>query len=326
MVMQGIIERAQQLASRIVLPEGTDKRIVQAAVKASQSNLAQITLLGDAKLKKRLSPAIEVIDPDHSPQQAHYANTLYSLRQHKGMSLEKATKLVKTPLYFASLMVQCGHADGMVAGAAHTTADVVRSAITIIGSDTGLVSSYFLMLFDKPFHTAPPMLFADCALIVEPDATELAQIAMTTAQSARSLFTQEPRVALLSFSTNGSARHQRVSTVAKAAQIVAKTQPSLKIAGDIQLDAAIDRKVGNLKWPDSKIQGKANVLIFPNLDAANIGYKLVERLAQATAIGPILQGLKKPVNDLSRGCHADDVYQAIAITATQCNDTQLDTV
>lgn len=326
-LLDAIIRKARLNPKRIVMCEGEDVRILEAAHKAAATELADITLVGDAgRIAEALArhgwndPRIRVVDPAHSPLAPVFAQELARLRAKRGMTAQQAEAAVREPLVFAMLMLRMGHADGSVAGAVHTTADVVRNAIQIVGTKPGtrLVSSFFIMLREEPFHTdAHALIFADCGLVIEPDADELADIAMAAADSAAALLDTEPKVALLSFSTGGSARHGCVDKVRQAAEKLRARRPDLAVDGDIQLDAAIVPRVAESKLPGSQVGGRANVLVFPNLDAANIGYKLTERLGHATAIGPLLQGLDKPANDLSRGCSADDVYNAIAVTVVQ---------
>jgi len=263
---------------------------------------------------------VQVVDPQRSALAEPLADALHALRAKRGMTPEQARQAVLDPLCFADLMVHAGHADGSVAGAVRTTADVVRNALQIIGRGPGVsqVSSFFLMMFDKPWHPRKGgMIFSDCGLVIDPDEETLAGIAMSAADSARRLLGEEPRVAMLSFSTAGSAAHANVDKVVNAARRVKAARPELAIDEDVQLDTAITPEICARKLPESSVQGRANVLVFPNLDAGNIGYKLAERMAGAMAIGPLLQGLSKPANDLSRGCSADDVYYVIAVTGLQ---------
>ncbi len=322
-----LIERSRGNPQRIVLAEGDDSRVVEAAGQSVREGIAKVTLLGPEPsiremIKERGLDALSlaIIDPDTSDRLEDYAQSYYELRRHKGVSLEQARETVRQPLYFANMMVRSGHADGSVAGARNTTADTVRSAIQVIGLKEGysLVSSFFIILLCQPFHELKgTLIFADCGLVVDPSAAELAEIAMASAESARTLLELEPRVVMLSFSTSRSAQHAHVDKVIEAAIIAKEKRPDLAIEGDMQVDAALVPIISERKAPGSQVGGRGNVLIFPNLMAGNIGYKLVERMGAAQAIGPILQGLKKPANDLSRGCSPDDVFKAIAVTAVQ---------
>jgi phosphate acetyltransferase len=322
-----IIERASKDPRPIVLAEGEDPRIIDAAVVATDRGIAQITLLGDdALIHAQANKAghtlagISIINPAHSGLTSRYAQALFQLREKKGMSLEQAQSLARDPLYYANLMVRMGHAEGTVAGAVYATPEVVRTAIQVIGikQTSKLISSFFIMMLCEPFHALKGgLIFSDCGLVVDPSAEELSEIAMAAASSARDLLMVEPRVAMLSFSTSGSAQHALVDKVVEAAARVKERMPGLAIDGDVQLDAAIVAEIAHRKVSDSAVQGKANVLVFPSLEAGNIGYKLAERIGGAKAIGPLLQGLKKPANDLSRGCSVEDIFHVIAVTVVQ---------
>lgn len=322
-----LLERARSDPRHIVLAEGEDKRVIEAADRIAREGIASLTLLGREQVIRERSVdcgiaelPVAILDPARSEHTDDFAERIHVLRKEKGVSPGDARKLAENPLYFANMMVRLGHAAGSVAGAFNTTADTVRAAIQTLGVGAGcqLVSSFFIMLFDQSYHrTDGPLLFADCGLVVEPDASELAQIAIASADTARSMLGMEPRVAMLSFSTRGSARHRLVDKVVAATETVQRERPDIVIEGEVQLDVGIVPEVSARKFPDSRIAGRANVLIFPDLQAGNIGYKLVERLANARAIGPILQGLSKPANDLSRGCNVDDVYHVTAVTVVQ---------
>lgn len=322
-----IIDQARASPMRIVLSEADDPRVLQAAQRASHEGVARIVLVGDAARIREAAASfdidlsgMELVDPASSPHASSYAAELFALRGKKGMTLDQAQQEILKPLCFANLMVRLGDADGSVSGAVNTTADVVRTAIQVIGIAPSfkLVSSFFLMMLCEPFHTLKGgLIFSDCALVVEPDADQLAEIAIAAADSGRSLLMDEPRVAMLSFSTSGSAHHAAVDKVVNATHRVQERRPHLMIDGDVQLDAAIVSEIALRKVKHSQVEGHANVLVFPSLEAGNIGYKLAERIGGAKAIGPLLQGLQKPANDLSRGCSADDIYYVIAVTAVQ---------
>lgn len=330
-VLDAIVARARQHTAHIVLCEGEDPRILHAATRAVADGIARVSLVGDARAiaervrREKLSlDNVQVIDPQSASITSQLAETLHKLRAAKGMTRPQADQAVIDPLCFANLMVHSGLADGSVAGAVHTTANVVRTALQIIGKapETRTVSSFFLMLFDKPWHPCPGgMIFSDCGLVIDPDEEQLAEIALAAARSARQLLNEEPRIAMLSFSTAGSARHPLVSKVINASKRVSQACPDIAIDEDLQLDAAIRPDITVRKLPASRVKGRANVLVFPDLEAGNIGYKLVEHIGGAVAVGPLLQGLNRPANDLSRGCSTDDIYYVIAVTALQATSS-----
>ena len=326
-IIDKIKAKAQADVKHIVLPEGEETRNIQAAAKIVAAGLAKLTMLGDpARIAEVAATTgtdltgIEIINPKASEKAADYAATLYELRKAKGMTEEQAASLVADPMYYGVMMVKKGDADSLVSGAIHSTGDMLRPALQIIKSKPGMktVSSCFLMECpDKTYGDDGIMIFADCAVIPNPTSDELANIAIGAADSARKLAGMEPRVAMLSFSTKGSAKHDNVTKVQEATAKAREMDPALMLDGELQLDAAIVPSVGELKAPGSAVAGKANVLVFPDLQAGNIGYKLVQRLAGAEAYGPILQGIAKPCNDLSRGCSVDDIVATVAITACQ---------
>ena len=326
-IIDHIIRQARINPRAVVLAEGDDIRIIEAAVRATDEGIATCVLVGSRDaIEQQAADAgmkldgIRIEDPGTSERLPAYAHRLFELREKKGMTKELAQQLVQDPLHFADLMLAAGEVDGSIAGARYTSGDRVRSALQIIGAAPGFntVSSFMLMVFEAEHHDPKQaMIFSDGALVVDPSAEQLAEIAIASAASADQFIDAEPRVAMLSFSTNGSAEHELVDKVREATGLVRAQQPDLAIDGEIQLDAAVVPSVATMKMPDSKTQGKANVLIFPDLNAANIGYKIAQRLGGATAIGPIMQGLNKPANDLSRGCSADDVYYLIALTSVQ---------
>ena len=326
-ILNQVIKQACVSPKSIVLAEGDDIRVIEAAARATHGSVANCVLIGNPETIETLSHEagisladIRIEDPESSTRTAGYAQNLFDLRAKKGMTIDQAQELVLDQLNFANLMVRAGDADGTIAGARYTSGDCVRAALQIIGVAPGIktVSSFFLMIFEAEHHEPKQaMLFADCALVVDPSAEQLADIAIATTQSARRLLERDPSVAMLSFSTNGSADHPMVDKVREATELVRKNSPQLAVDGDIQLDAALVPSIIERKMPASKTRGDANVLIFPDLNAANIGYKIAQRLGGAIAIGPIMQGLNHPANDLSRGCSADDVYYLIAMTVVQ---------
>jgi phosphate acetyltransferase len=316
--MAGVVERARKLKKTIVFPEGDDPRVLEAAARLAREGVARPVLLG--KAPAHAPDGVRFIDPTSSPLVSKYAALYYERRRAKGITQIEASAIARKPLYFASLMVAAGDADGSVGGAVNSTAETVRAALHAVGTDprARLVSSVFLMaLPDRSLGHDGLIAFADCAVVIKPTATELADIAIATAGSTRTLMNTEPLVALLSFSTKGSGKHPDVDKVVEALRVVQARMPDLKVDGELLADAAVSAVVGASKAPGSPVAGRANTLIFPNLASANIGYKLVERLAGAVAIGPFLQGLAKPANDLSRGCSAEDIFNAAAVTATQ---------
>lgn len=329
-----IYERATKLQKWIALPEATEERNLKAAIEIQQKRFAKVILVGaegeiisKAKSLNLDVAGFEIADPAKLRERTDYVDQLVELRRKKGMTTEKARELLSDPLYCAAMMVKKGEADGFVAGAIHATGDVLRPALQIIKTAKGIktVSSFFIMVLPdtSPYaQVQKELFFADCAVVPDPDVEQLADIALSTANSFSALISDsDPRVAMLSFSTKGSGQHDVVDKVTAATELVKEKNPRLLVDGELQADAALISKVGALKAPDSGVAGKANILVFPDLNAGNIGYKLVQRLAGASAIGPVIQGLDKPVNDLSRGCSVQDIIDTVAVTACQCSMT-----
>ena len=326
-LLNEIVARAKANRQRIVLPEGTEERTLKAADRLMKEGVADIILLGNPTEIEQLASAnglthlqkATVIDPSNHIRKQQYAELLFTLRKSKGMTMEKAEKLVTDPLYLACLMIKNGDADGEVAGARNTTGNVLRPAFQIVKTQPGIsvVSGAFLMFVDEQWGSEGLLVFADCAVHPDPTADELAQIAVSTGRTTRAIAGVEPKIAMLSFSSKGSAKHAMVDKVIEATNRAKEMDSSLQIDGELQADAAIVPAIGRSKAPDSPIAGAANVLVFPDLQSGNIAYKLVQRLAGAEAVGPILQGIAAPINDLSRGCSVEDIYYMVAITANQ---------
>jgi len=325
---QLIREKAKKNPKIIVLPEGEEPRMIKAAETIIKEGFASLILLGSEnsirskarELGIELSNEIKIIHPKDSDKKKQYAESYYQLRKHKGVTLDEAYQLLENPLYFGALMVYHDDADGLVAGSINATGDVFRPALQTIKTAPGIniVSSAFVMVVpDCPYGEKGIMVFADCALNPEPNAEQLADIAIASAATGKALVGFEPKVAMLSFSTKGSGKHSLVDKVIEATKIAKEKKPNLLIDGELQADAALIPSIGERKAPTSKIAGKANVLIFPDLNSGNIAYKLTERLAKAEAIGPVSQGMRKPINDLSRGCSAEDIVNVVAITVLQ---------
>lgn len=326
-ILDEIIANSQKANKRIVLPEGNEPRTLKAAELVLRDGIARLILLGDpteiSGEANRLGVDIgkaTVVDPKTDPRRAHYAEMMVELRKSKGLTMDEALHLLDDPLYYGPMMIKAGDADGELSGAVHATGDVLRPAFQYVKTLPGVsvVSGAFLMFMnDQSIGHEGILVFADCAVMPDPDERQLAEIAVTTANTTRAILRIEPRVAMLSFSTKGSASHNMVDKVVKATKIAREMDPELKIDGELQVDAALVKEVANLKAPGSEVAGKANVLVFPTLESGNIGYKLVQRLAGAEAIGPILQGMAAPINDLSRGCSVTDIVNMIAITSNQ---------
>ena len=327
-LIEQLIERAKANKQRIVLPEATEERTLKAANQILTDGVAELILIGnpqeiEEKAKEwglgNINKAT-IVDPENNPKAEEYAQLLAQLRAKKGMTIEQAREIVKNPLYLGCLIIKSGDADGQLAGAFNTTGDVLRPALQIIKTAPGItcVSGAMLLLTHAPECGDNGVIFmGDVAVTPVPDANQLAQIAVCTARTAQAVAGIDPRVAMLSFSTKGSAKHEDVDKVVEALGMAKEMAPELKIDGELQADAALVERIGQSKAPGSEIAGKANVLVAPRLEVGNIGYKLVERLGGATAVGPILQGIARPVNDLSRGCSIDDIYKMVAITAAQ---------
>lgn len=327
-LLDQIFERAKNNLQRIVLPEGTEIRTLKAADIILKEKAAKLILIGDETEIEKLAAEnnlthlheATIVNPEKDANMETYANLLFEIRKNKGMTIEEARKLAKDPLYLGCLMIKNGDADGELAGARNTTGNVLRPAFQIVKTKPGIsvVSGALLMFTPTPQYGENGLLvFADCAVNPNPTAPELAEIAVSTAETARNICGFEPKVAMLSFSTKGSAKHELIDKVVEATRLAKAMHPELQIEGEIQADAALVPSIGQSKAPGSAIAGHANVLVFPDLQAGNIGYKMVERFSGAQAVGPILQGMAAPINDLSRGCSVDDIVSMVAITANQ---------
>ena len=327
-LINAIKEKAKKQKKCIVLPEGAEDRTLAAANIILSEGIADLILLGQAEIIAKKAEMLgydsvadaRIIDPKHFDEKLKYAELLYEIRKHKGLKMEEAQKLVEDPLYLATLLIKNGAADGEVAGAMNATGDVLRPAFQIIKTlpGIGVVSGAFLMIMkDRKWGDDGILVFADCAVHPDPNARELAEIAVMSARTAKAIAGMEPRVAMLSFSTKGSAKHPMCDKVIEATGMAKEMDPTLNIDGEMQADAAIIESIGQSKAPGSPVAGKANVLVFPSLEVGNIAYKLVQRLAGAEAVGPVLQGMAAPINDLSRGCSVDDIVNLVAITVNQ---------
>ena len=325
--LESIIKKAKLTKRRIVLSEGEDPRVVKAAMRAKKMLLAEPILIGkEDNIGRQISSFggdpknFEIINPSQAANLDKYAVEYAVLRKNRIISVQEARVKVIEPLNFAAMMVRMRDADGTIGGAVNTTSETVSAAMKIIGKADGIktVSSFFLIILDKPYHPKnTALIFSDCGLVIEPSIFQLTEIAKASITSHNILIGGEPKLAMLSFSTRGSARHKRVRLVSEATAMLKKMLPDIKIDGELQFDSAFVPSVSNRKSTDSPLDGEANIMVFPNLDAANIGYKIAERLGGARAIGPILQGLSSPANDLSRGCSVDDIYDLMAVTAVQ---------
>ncbi|MCM1991078.1 phosphate acetyltransferase [Oceanirhabdus seepicola] len=329
-LMNDIWKKAQSDIKKIVLPEGDEERTLKASEIIAEKGLAQVVLVGDLETIKKNAEQlgvnlekVEIVDPKTDDKRSEYVNAFYELRKHKGVDIEKAEAILNDPLFYANMMLKMDDVQGLVAGAVHTTGDTLKPGMQIIKTAPGInvVSSFFIMSIPNcEYGKDGLMLFADCAVNPNPTKEQLASIAISTADNAKGLAEVEPKVAMLSFSSMGSARHELVDKVNEATKIAKEARPDLAIDGELQLDAAIVPSVAAQKAPNSDVAGKANVLVFPDLQAGNIGYKLVQRLANAEAVGPICQGFAKPINDLSRGCSVDDIVNVVAVTAVQAQN------
>ena len=325
--IENIKQRAKQNIKTIILPEAEDKRVLEAASKVIAQGFAKVILIGDKEQIEKDSienninlSGVEIIDIETSTKKQEYARKLFELRQAKGMTEEEASKLIEEPIYFGMMMLKNGEADGLVSGAAHSTSNTLRPALQILKTapNTKLVSAFFVMCVPNcEYGEHGTFIYGDSGLNQNPNADELSEIAISSAKSFKSLVGAEPKVAMLSYSTYGSAKSELTEKVIEATKLVKEKEPNLLVDGELQVDAAIIPEVSKSKAPGSSIEGNANVLIFPDLNAGNIGYKLTQRLAKAEAYGPLCQGIAKPVNDLSRGCSAEDIAGVIAITAVQ---------
>lgn len=330
--MDTVYKKAKKSPKRVVLPEGNDERTVEAASKAAKLGFAKVTMIGDPEKMKAIAKSkgfkldgVDLIDINNLPDVDAYAKEFFDLRKGKCPSMEVALATMKKDVYYGAMMVRKGLADTYVAGAVNTTADVSRSAIYLIGMKPGIktLSSFFVVIVpDKKFGRDGILFFSDCGFVIEPDAEQLSDIAVTTGATFRELMGEEPKVAMLSFSTRGSAKHEKVDKVTAALALAKQKDPSLVIDGEMQADAAIVASVGARKAPGSPVAGAANVLIFPELNSGNIAYKLTERLAKAEAYGPIYQGTAKPCSDLSRGCKATDIVNVMAINVVRLQNTK----